>query len=131
MPNALWLANCDGHGRRPGASPAASPHSRPLVHEPDVSAYFAPLFALLEVAIAQRDYESPAIADAVDQGAAAARAAGVPPERVLSELRARLHSAPLIAVGEWYRSVLVDRLVLRAIQAYYDLDAGQGGPRLQ
>lgn len=85
----------------------------------DVAACFAPVFALLESAIAQRDFESQAIIDAIDRGAAMARAAGISPERVLCELRAQLQRVPLIAVGEWYRRILVDRLVLRALATYF------------
>lgn len=85
----------------------------------DIAPHFAPLLALLETVVAQRDYDNPALVAMVAQGAAAARAAGVPPERVLAYLRTSLHATPLIAVGDWYRGVLVDRMVLRAIEAWY------------
>lgn len=102
--------------------------------EKDIAPYFAPLLSLLETVVAQRDYENPALAEAVAHGAIAAREAGIPPERVLAYLRTRLHEAPLAAVGDWYRGVLVDRIVLRAIEAWYpgagdpNESAGKTGP---
>ena len=50
----------------------------------DVAPFFADLFALLLRAESRRDYESPRLTDAVTRGAIAARAAGLPPARVLA-----------------------------------------------
>jgi hypothetical protein len=91
----------------------------PSVQEIDPEPHFAALFALLETVVATKDYANPAIDRAVAVSAAAARAAGIAPERVLAYLRIRLNQAPLSAVGDWYRSVLVERLIARTIEAYF------------
>ena len=85
----------------------------------DPEPHFAPLFALLQTVVTTKDYANPAVDRAVTSSALAARAAGIPPERVLGYLRVRLNGAPLSAVGDWYRSVLVERLIARAIAAYF------------
>lgn len=114
--------------RDPGA-----PNERPRetdktpVYDNEAGPHFAELFALLARVASARDVESPEITAAVVRGAAAAREAGVRPERVLACLRARAHEAPLANIGEWYRGVLADRLVARAIEAYF-ADAGGSNP---
>ena len=100
-------------------SPLLRSPNRPHVHDDDVAPFFADLFALLLRAESRRDYESPQLTDAAARGAVAARAAGVPPERVLAYLHTRARAAPLCEIGDWYRGVLVDRLVARAIEAYF------------
>ena len=91
----------------------------PSVSDIDPEPHFAALLTLLEAVVAAKDYANPAIDRAVATSAAAARAAGITPERVVAYLRVRLHEAPLSAVGDWYRSVLVERLISRTIQAYF------------
>ena len=91
----------------------------PLYNDVDAP-FFADLFALLAVAVSRRDYESPELTAAAASGARAARRAGIAPERMLSYLRARIAPSPLADVGDWYRGVLSDRLVARAIEAYFD-----------
>lgn len=85
----------------------------------DIRPHFSELFALLTAAAQRRDYENPALTDAIVRGAIAARDAGVPPEHVLAYLRAVTHDAPLAGMGDWYRGVLADRFVARAIEAYF------------
>ena len=87
--------------------------------ELDPEPHFATLFALLETVVATKDYANSAIDRQVAASAAAARAAGIAPERIVAYLRVRLHQAPLSAVGDWYRSVLVERLIARTIEAYF------------
>lgn len=89
------------------------------VQDIDPHPHFAALFALLETVVATKDYANPAIDREVEASAAAARSAGIAPERVLAYLRVQLHQAPLSAVGDWYRTVLVERLIARTIQAYF------------
>lgn len=88
--------------------------------------HFSELFALLAEAAQRRDYENPALTDAVTRGAIAAREAGVSPERVLAYLRAATRDAPLAGMGDWYRAVLADRFVARAIEAYFGNQGGAG-----
>jgi hypothetical protein len=89
------------------------------VSDTDPEPHFAPLLALLQTVVTTRDYANPAVDRAVESSAFSARVAGIPPERVLSYLRVRLSGAPLSAVGDWYRSVLIERLIARAIEAYF------------
>ena len=86
----------------------------------DAAPFFADLFALLAGAVSRRDYESPELTDAATRGARAAGRAGVPPKRMIASLRSRMREAPLAEIGDWYRGVLADRLVARAIEAYFD-----------
>jgi hypothetical protein len=39
---------------------------------------------------------------------------------MLAYLRSRTWDVPLAEIGDWYRGVLADRLVARAIEAYFD-----------
>ena len=99
------------------------------MQENDLAPHFAPLFALLEAVSETRHYSDPDVGERVAHGAAAARRAGVPPEAVLAFLRRRLHEAPLSAVGDWYRGVLVERLIAHASGAYFDVtDTAADGP---
>lgn len=84
----------------------------------DVLTHFAPLLAVLEVAASRRDYESPVVREAIVYGARSARAAGVPPERVLSQLRTHLHGGPLADV-DCDRGLVIEHVVLRLIASYY------------
>jgi len=90
------------------------------VSEIDASPHFAPLFDLLEAVVETRDYTNPAVVERAAAGAVATRRAGISPETMIAYLRRRLHQAPLSAVGDWYRAVLVEHVVARAIDAYYD-----------
>ena len=99
----------------------APPTDDNLVHENDPAQHFAALLALLETVVATKDYTNPAVKRQLDASTVAARDAGVRPETLIAYLRERLHQAPLSAVGDWYRSVLVERLVSWAIQAYFDV----------
>ena len=100
--------------------PLSSKTLAPLSDDVDAAPFFADLFALLAGAVSRRDYESPELTAAAASGARTARRAGMAPERMLSYLRARIAASPLADVGDWYRGVLSDRLVARAIEAYFD-----------
>jgi hypothetical protein len=89
------------------------------VAEHDAAPHFAPLFEFLETVIATRDYANPAVGEYVDSGVRRARAAGVQPEAAIAFLRERVRDAPLAAVGDWYRAVLAERIVARAIATYF------------
>jgi hypothetical protein len=93
------------------------------VQEKDPAPHFARLFALLQAAVDTNDYSNPALSDAVAEGARAARAEGIEPERLISYLRRHLHGVPLSAVGDWYRGVLVEGMIARAIDGYFVDDA--------
>lgn len=107
--------------RDPHSATVAPSTDDNLVHENDPAQHFAPLLALLETVVVTKDYTNPAVKRQVDASTLAARDAGIRPETLIAYLRDRLHQAPLSAVGDWYRSVLVERLVSWAIQAYFDV----------
>jgi hypothetical protein len=94
------------------------------VHENDPATHFEPLLALLAAVVVTEDYANPAIDAQVGASTSAARNAGVAPEAVIAYLRHQVHEAPLSAVGDWYRSVLGERLVAKAIDAYFEIDYG-------
>ena len=122
----LYLIRFARTPSRPFAIPKQDP---PLVNDDvDAALFFADLFALLDRAVSRRDYESPELTDAVTRGARAARRAGVPPQRLLAYLRSRTRDAPLAEIGDWYRGVLADRFVARAIEAYFDEPGHPGVP---
>ena len=114
-----------GSGARRRAFTSGEP-----VHERDVAAYFSDLFRFLAAARRLCEYDSQDVERALAEGVTAARAAGVPAERLLAELKQLLRAAPLVDVGEAYRRVLIDRLVLHAIEVYYGLaeEKPGGGP---
>jgi hypothetical protein len=91
--------------------------------ETDPAPHFEPLLALLQAVVVTRDYANPAIDLQAGASTVAARDAGFAPEVVVAYLRQRVHETTLSAVGDWYRTVLVERLVARAIDAYFETSA--------
>ena len=89
----------------------------------DAAPHFDALLALLQAVVVTKDYANPAIDRQVGASTVAAREAGVSPEAVIAYLRHQVHQAPLSAVGDWYRVVLVEHLVARAIDAYFETSA--------
>ena len=114
-------------GLQPPRIPPTMPSKSQPVAESDAAPYFAPLFEFLETIITTRDYANPAVGEYVDTGIRRARAAGVRPEAAIAFLRERVHEAPLTAVGDWYRAVLAERIVARAIAAYFEDAAATDG----
>jgi len=89
------------------------------LRDADPAPHFAQLFELLDAVEDANDYANPSLAGQAAGCALAARAAGVRPEPMIAYLRQRLQEAPLVAVGDWFRGVLLERLVSRAILAYF------------
>jgi len=89
----------------------------------DPAPHFDPLLALLQAVVVTKDYANPAIDRQAGASTVAARDAGFPPEAVIAYLRQQVHQTPLSAVGDWYRAVLIERLVARAIEAYFETSA--------
>jgi hypothetical protein len=69
--------------------------------------------------------DTPALSDAAARFAREARAAGVPPERMLVALGDALNTGALGSVGDWWRRVVRDQCVRTAIEAYYAIETGQ------
>ena len=89
-------------------------------------AHCAEIVRELDAAQAKRSFETVDARSAVEQCARAARAADVPPEKLIVELKALMRDVALPEMRAWYRSVLTDRVIVWAIEAFYEID-GAGG----
>lgn len=67
-------------------------------------------------------FEEPALREAVRRFAVAARAAGLPPEKLVIAIKQLVAEEVLKDVGDWFRGVVTDRTVAWAIEGYFDLD---------
>jgi hypothetical protein len=94
----------------------------------DPAPHFEPLFRRLQTVVATHDYNNASITELVAAGARSAHAAGVPPEAMIGYLRRRVHGAPLAAVGDWFRTVLAERIISRATLAYFDAAPTEAWP---
>lgn len=75
----------------------------------------------LDIAQTTRSFEANEARESVERCARAARAAGVLPEKLIIELKALMRDVALPEVRAWYRAVLTDRVIVWAIEAYYDI----------
>jgi hypothetical protein len=98
------------------------------VHANDPAPHFDQLFSRLETVVITHDYNNATVAELVTAGARSAQGAGVSPEAMIMYLRRRVHGAPLAAVGDWYRTVLAERIISRAILAYFDAAPAEASP---
>jgi hypothetical protein len=81
----------------------------------------AEIVRAFDAAQARRNFESTDPRTAVEVCARRARVAGVPPEKLLIELKALMRDVALPEMRTWYRSVLTDRAIVWAIEAYYGI----------
>ena len=77
----------------------------------------------LDEAQARRDFEQGDARVAVEHCARRARAAGVLPEKLLIELKTLMRDVALPEMRTWYRSVLTDRVIVWAIEAFYGIES--------
>jgi len=77
--------------------------------------------AKLDAAQASRNFDGGEAKAAVARAARAARAAGVQPEKLIIELKTLMREVALPAMRAWYRSVLTDRVIVWAIEAFYGI----------
>jgi len=94
------------------------------VEQIDPAPHFARLFDRLAAVADVREYNDPAVYELVAECAAEARRAGALPETVISYLRRRLYEAPVGGVSDWYRAPLAERVINRAVVAYFATSAG-------
>jgi len=85
-------------------------------------AHCAEIVRVLDAAQAQRTFDSSDARAAVAQCARAARAAGALPEKLIVELKKLMREVALPEMRAWYRSVLTDRVIVWAIEAYYGIE---------
>jgi hypothetical protein len=78
-----------------------------------------------------RRFDDPQVSEAVAHCARRARSAGCPPERLIVALKALVREVALPDMGDWYRAVITDRVVVWAVEAFYEIarDSGTGGAR--
>ena len=69
-----------------------------------------------------RSLSSPDLEHAVRVFATRARAIGTPPERMLAALVAIIADNMPLDASDWWRAVLRDRIVVWAIEGYYDME---------
>lgn len=81
----------------------------------------------LRIARERKAFEAPDIRSAVTKCAANARRAGCAPERLLVALKQLVADDALADVNDWFRSVMTDRIVSWAIQAYFETDTRPPG----
>ena len=96
----------------------------------------AEIVRTIDAAQARRQFETVEARHAVEHCARAARVAGVLPEKLIIELKRLMRDVALPEVRSWYRSVITDRVIVWAIEAYYGIEepdhrdaAGGGQPR--
>ena len=76
----------------------------------------------LDAAQAHRNFDTSEARTAVGTCAQAARAAGVLPEKLIIELKRLMRDVALPEMRAWYRSVLTDRVIVWAIEAFYGIE---------
>jgi hypothetical protein len=81
----------------------------------------AEIVRTLDAAQARRSFDSGEPRAAVEQCARSARAAGVLPEKLIIELKTLMRDVALPEMRTWYRSVLTDRVIVWAIEAFYGI----------
>lgn len=82
---------------------------------------------LLDAAQTSRGFDTTDAQAAVEECARDARAAGVLPEKLIVELKRLMRDVALPEMRAWYRSVLTDRVIVWAIEAFYGI--GEDGTR--
>jgi hypothetical protein len=84
----------------------------------------AEIVRALDAEQARRSFDSGEARAAVERCARAARAAGVLPEKLIIELKTLMRDIALPEMRTWFRSVLTDRVIVWAIEAFYGIDQG-------
>ena len=76
---------------------------------------------LLDAAQTKRGFDTTDAQAAVEQCARDARAAGALPEKFIVELKRLMRDVALPEMRTWDRSVLTDRVIVWAIEAFYGI----------
>lgn len=82
----------------------------------------AEIVRTLDAAQARRTLEHGEARIAVEHCARAARINGVLPEKLIIELKTLMRDVALPEMRTWYRSVLTDRVIVWAIEAFYGIE---------
>jgi hypothetical protein len=75
----------------------------------------------LDAAQASRTFDTGEPREAVERCARDARLAGVLPEKLIIALKGLMRDVALPEMRTWYRSVLTDRVIVWAIEAYFGI----------
>ncbi|HET7584451.1 MAG TPA: hypothetical protein VFK13_06055 [Gemmatimonadaceae bacterium] len=94
------------------------PHALPTEMEEDE----AELLRMIRSRSPLRQLNDPDVHAAVERYAGCARRLGLPPEQLLVALKQLLRTRALHDVGDWYRTVLSDRIIVWAIEGFYRMD---------
>jgi hypothetical protein len=92
------------------------------LHSTSLDALRARLLDVLTRAREDRNFRDPAIRDIAGAIGREAKATELPPERLLVLLKELFRARELSTMGDWFRRVLTDRVIVWAIDAYYGLD---------
>jgi hypothetical protein len=82
----------------------------------------AEIVRALDAAQARRNFEAGDARVAVEGCARRARVGGALPEKLIIELKTLMRDVALPEMRVWYRSVLTDRVIVWAIEAFYGID---------
>jgi hypothetical protein len=82
----------------------------------------AQVVSALDRARAARNFEDSRIREAVARCAANARNGSCPPEKLIVALKTLVRDVALPNVRDWYQTVLTDRIIVWAIEAYYGIE---------
>jgi hypothetical protein len=83
----------------------------------------------LHRAHADRNYAAPELRTTVRALAANAHQRGETPERMLIALKGIFDDGAVSGLSTWWRSIMRDRVVRWAIEAYFDVSITGSGPR--
>ena len=71
----------------------------------------------------ERSFTDPTIRQAAREYGRAARSIGLPPERLVISLKELMRSPDLAQLGDWFRRVITDRVIVWSIDSYYGLES--------
>jgi hypothetical protein len=91
-------------------------------------AHCAEIVRALDEAQARRNFDASDARLAVERCAREARAAGALPANLIVPLKQLMRDVALPEMRTWYRSVLTDRVIVWAIEAFYDINDATPGP---
>lgn len=86
----------------------------------------AEIVRALRIGRDSHSFDGPAIRAAVERCAVHARRAGCPPEQLIVALKALVRDEALPEIREWFQSVMMDRVVVWGIEAYYGIRGDNG-----
>ncbi|HEU4640872.1 MAG TPA: hypothetical protein VFS44_00365 [Gemmatimonadaceae bacterium] len=110
------------HDEKAGTPPPARPAPPDYLNSTAAHSDAAEIVRAIDAAQRTRNFASTHLRAVVAAYARNARAAGVPPERLLVAVKTLVRDVALAEMNDWFRGVLTDRAVAWTIEAYFDID---------